>query len=126
MKFYRVLRGLAGLAFLASGGILGADVKMSPIFGDHMVLQQGMTLPVWGMADAGENVTVTVGDHTGSAVADSKGQWMVKLAPLSAGTTPVVMTVVGKNSPQVRGCSRWRGLALLRTIEHGDRLHRAG
>jgi sialate O-acetylesterase len=46
---------------LGGGDLLRADVKMPSIFGDHMVLQQEAALPVWGTADAGEIVTVTVG-----------------------------------------------------------------
>jgi sialate O-acetylesterase len=77
---------------------LRADVKMPAIFGDHMVLQQEASLPVWGTADAGEKVTVTVGTESASATADADGKWMVKLAPLPTGTAPVTMTVAGKNT----------------------------
>jgi hypothetical protein len=49
------------LCLLCAG--LHAEVTMPAIFGDHMVLQQGGTLPVWGMAAAGEEVTVTAGDR---------------------------------------------------------------
>ena len=37
-----------------------ADVRLPRIFGDHMVLQRGMKLPVWGWADAGEKLTLTL------------------------------------------------------------------
>ncbi|MCE0497745.1 MAG: sialate O-acetylesterase [Methylacidiphilales bacterium] len=79
-------------------GSLRADVKMPAIFGDHMVLQQEMTLPVWGTADPGEKVTVTVGAETAAAAADATGKWMVKLPPLSNGSAPATMTVAGKNT----------------------------
>ncbi len=71
---------------------------MPAIFGDHMVLQQGAKLPVWGTADAGESVTVTVGGETATATAGADGKWLVNLAPLPAGTTPVTVTVTGKNT----------------------------
>ncbi len=77
---------------------LWADVKMPAIFGDHMVLQQDIALPVWGTADPGENVTVTVGSETGSAVADANGKWSVKLKPLPPGSAAQTMTVTGKNT----------------------------
>ena len=38
-----------------------AEVKPSAIFSDHMVMQRDMPVPVWGTADPGEAVTVTVG-----------------------------------------------------------------
>jgi len=75
-----------------------ADVKVPSIFGDHMVLQQDASLPVWGDADAGEKVTVTVGADTDSAMAGSDGKWRVTLKPLGATSTPLTMTVAGKNT----------------------------
>ena len=86
------------LVVVASIGTVSADVKLPAIFGDHMVLQQGKTLPVWGTADAGEKVTVTVGSETGSATAGADGKWTVSLAPLPASTIPVTVTVAGKNT----------------------------
>ena len=50
-------------------GSVRADVKLPGIFGDHMVLQEEAKLPVWGWADPGEKVTVTLGAASGSAVA---------------------------------------------------------
>ena len=35
-----------------------ADVRLPRVFGNHMVLQRGMKLPVWGWAGAGESITV--------------------------------------------------------------------
>jgi sialate O-acetylesterase len=87
-----------GLAFALSAPFLRADVKLPAIFGDHMVLQQEASLPVWGTADAGEKVTVTVGAESASATADANGKWMVKLPPLPNGTPPVTMTAAGKNN----------------------------
>ena len=96
---YRLLATLTATTFfLADVCALHADVKMPAIFGDHMVLQQGMKLPVWGTADPNETVTVTVGTETGKATADAGGKWRVDLAPLHAQPDPVTMTVAGKNS----------------------------
>ena len=33
---------------------LRADVRLPAIFGDHMVLQQEVKIPVWGWADPGK------------------------------------------------------------------------
>ena len=75
-----------------------ADVKLPAIFGDHMVLQQEMKVPVWGSADAGEKVTVTLGDRAATAVAGSEGKWQVALEPSADGAAPTTMTVQGKNT----------------------------
>jgi sialate O-acetylesterase len=74
-----------------------ADVKVSPMFGDHMVLQQGIQVPVWGTTAPGEQVTVTVGPQKATATADASGKWAVKLPPLTAGG-PFDVTVAGKNN----------------------------
>jgi sialate O-acetylesterase len=98
MKYRRIVVRCLLFGLLCGAGTLSADVKMPAIFGDHMVLQQGARLPVWGTADAGEKVTVTVGNETGDATAGADGKWLVTLAPLPAGTAPVTMTVAGKNT----------------------------
>ena len=36
------------------------DIRMPRIFGDHMVLQQDSQLSIWGWADPGEMVVVTL------------------------------------------------------------------
>ncbi|WP_339733538.1 sialate O-acetylesterase [uncultured Gimesia sp.] len=74
-----------------------ADVRLPRIFGDHMVLQRELPIPVWGWADPGENVSVALGGDSVSTVADDKGKWMVKLPAQKAGD-PVSLTVKGKNT----------------------------
>jgi sialate O-acetylesterase len=71
---------------------------MPAIFGDHMVLQQEKKIPVWGWADAGEAVTVTLGDHTAKATADANGKWRADLDPVKTTSAPMSLTVAGKNS----------------------------
>ena len=75
-----------------------ADVKLPAIFGDHMVLQQEATIPVWGHADAGEKITVTFGQSQGSATAAADGKWRVDLPAVPAGTPPGTLVVGGKNT----------------------------
>jgi sialate O-acetylesterase len=91
---------IAVLSIVLGFGVDGAaraDVKLPAIFGSHMVLQQGQKDRVWGWADPGEDVTVTIGDQTKSTKADQDGKWMVTLEPISAGG-PFTMTVKGKNT----------------------------
>jgi len=76
--------------------IARADVKLPAIFGSNMVLQQKIACPIWGTADAGEDVTVSIAGQTKTVKADANGKWLVKLAPLEVGE-PLTMTVKGKN-----------------------------
>jgi len=84
--------------FLSLSALLQAEVKVPSIFGDHMILQQGTTLPVWGVADAGEKVTVAVGGKMANATADVSGKWRVNLPALPVTDTPLTMTIAGKNT----------------------------
>ena len=47
-------------SLLASVCLAHADVTPASLFCDHAVLQQGVPIPVWGTADDGEKVTVTL------------------------------------------------------------------
>lgn len=68
-------------------------LKLPTVFSDHMVLQQGQPLPVWGRAAAGATVTVTFGKQSAQATADASGQWMAKLTPEPANATPATLQV---------------------------------
>jgi sialate O-acetylesterase len=94
----RKLASLLAIAFLFSPIRLPANVQLPAIFGDHMVLQEGMKLPVWGTADPNEAVVVTVGGETASTKAGADGKWRVNLSPLPEKSVPVTLTVTGKNS----------------------------
>jgi len=62
-----------------------AEIALPAVIGDHMVLQQGSEVSLWGSADPGEKVTVSLGDQRVSAVASQDGKWQVTLAPMKAG-----------------------------------------
>ncbi len=72
------------------------DVKMPKIFGDSMVLQQKSQAAVWGWAEKGEEVTVSLGETKASAKAGEDGKWSLKLATPAAGG-PFEMKIKGKN-----------------------------
>lgn len=84
------------LLLVASQAAIAA-VKLPAIIGDNMVLQQRMENPIWGTADPGEKITVSIGVRKVSTVADDKGNWSVKLKPMKAGG-PYEMTVAGGNT----------------------------
>lgn len=62
-----------------------AAPQPAPLFSDHMVLQRGMPVPVWGTAEPGEEVTVKFRGQTKSAKAGPDGKWLLKLDALEAG-----------------------------------------
>ena len=64
------------------------------LIGDHMVLQRDREIHIWGMADVGENITVTLAGHASSSITNSQGSWSVRLPAMSAGG-PFMMTIQG-------------------------------
>ncbi|HWB27532.1 MAG TPA: sialate O-acetylesterase [Chitinophagaceae bacterium] len=74
-----------------------ANVKPSSLFSDNMVLQKGVTVPIWGKAANGEKITVSLNGQSVSTVAVN-GKWMVKLEPLPYITTPSNITITGKDT----------------------------
>jgi sialate O-acetylesterase len=80
----------------------GAEVRLHPLFTDHAVLQQGMSVPVWGWADADERVTVEYAGQKVSANADAQGRWRIRLSSLAASAVPSTLRVIGKNTVEVQ------------------------
>ena len=87
---------LLAALFVIPSNAARADVKLPNIFTSHMVLQRDQADPIWGKADPGEEVTVTIGAQKHVARAEADGLWRVKLEPLPAGG-PHQLIVEGKN-----------------------------
>jgi sialate O-acetylesterase len=96
MNANSVIASLCAALCLAVSARADSDVKPNPLFSDHMVLQNGMTVPVWGTAGPGEKVTVKIAGQVKVATADANGKWMVKLAKLSPKPGSLTMTITGK------------------------------
>jgi hypothetical protein len=77
-----------------------ADIKMPKIISDHMVLQRGVAVPVWGWADPGEEVIVRIAGQSKTTRADAEGKWMVRLGRIQ-GAGPHTLTVQGKTTVSV-------------------------
>jgi sialate O-acetylesterase len=90
MKF----AALCATLLLAASASAHSEVKPANIISDHMVLQSGMSVPIWGTADPSEKVTVTLAGQTKSAAADATGKWTVRLLNLKSGG-PYEMTIAG-------------------------------
>ncbi len=86
----------AGIALAAAAA--SADVTLSGIFTDDMVLQHGRPLPVWGRAEPGESVTVAFLGNEAKAQADAAGDWEVRLPALPVVKEGAELKVTGKNT----------------------------
>jgi sialate O-acetylesterase len=66
-----------------------------------MVVQQGREIHIWGKADAGEKITVSLAAHVATATADAGHYWSVRLPALPAGG-PFTLTVQGNKKIEVK------------------------
>jgi sialate O-acetylesterase len=66
-----------------------------------MVLQREAAVPIWGQADAGDDVTVEFGDQTVRTKAGANGKWQVSLSPLTASGQSQQLTISGKKNTVV-------------------------
>jgi sialate O-acetylesterase len=71
-----------------------AVVRLPAVISDNMVLQRGQPVPIWGWADKGEVVTVTLSGQILSACSNDEGCWKVVLAKLDIGQ-PLKMIIKG-------------------------------
>lgn len=62
-----------------------------------MVLKKSEKVPIWGKADPGESVTVTMDGKSAMATAGEDGRWMASLNLNNSGPGPFEMVIEGKN-----------------------------
>src|SRR5690242_13843101 len=92
MKSSRLLAVLFGVCLLCRFSA-NAGLKMPAVFGDNMVLQRQISVPVWGWSDPGAKVTVTFAGQSKSIRADADGKWLVKLGQLKASAEPQTLVI---------------------------------
>jgi len=92
----------AGLFLVIAAALpAAADVRLPKIFTDNMMFQRDMPVRVWGWADAGEEVSVTLSGKTATTKADATGKWKAELPALKEGEN-LELTVKGKNSLELK------------------------
>lgn len=92
------------IIFAASWTEATAQISLSPLFTDNMVLQQKTEAPVWGTAAPGSEVTVVTSwnkaQYTATAAED--GKWSVKVrTPKAGGPYTMTLTENGQNPIQI-------------------------
>ncbi|MBM4012957.1 MAG: sialate O-acetylesterase [Planctomycetes bacterium] len=83
-RITRAARGGTLLAVVVAAGWgparwAAADVALGRLFGDHMVLQCERPFRIWGSADPGEEVVVSIAGQRAGTKADGFGRWIVEL-----------------------------------------------
>ena len=90
------VRGLLPVLLLLFVFPAKAEVRLPKLIGSQMVLQRDMPVKIWGWADPGEQVSLTLNKQTKSVKTGRNGRWVVTLDPMPAGG-PFEMRIAGKN-----------------------------
>ena len=70
---------------ISSASCARAAVPLPYLLADHMVVQRGLAVHIWGKAEPGERVSVGFRGTDRSATTDTLGRWSVYLPPGDAG-----------------------------------------
>ena len=91
MNFRSII--LVAIAFTLCLRAYGTPPALAAPFGDSMILQRDMNVPVWGTADPESQIQVTFAGQTQSTNTNAQGKWMLKLTPMPASAENRLMTV---------------------------------
>lgn len=91
---------LSGLCLLMAADYAVADVSLPRLVSDGVILQRDKPINIWGWADDGEQVSVTLGKQTLTTKAES-GRWQLTFKPLHAGSS-YALDIHGKNHLQIK------------------------
>ncbi len=90
------------IALFAFAGNIRADIKLPAIIGDHMVLKQKSSVPLWGTENPNTTINIETSwdKKTYSGKSDASGNWMIYVNTPKAGGAYTI-TFKGKNSIKV-------------------------
>jgi sialate O-acetylesterase len=89
-----VIHNATILLLITFVSVTEATVSVPLVISDHMVLQRESRVPIWGWADPGETITVTLGELKASTRANNNGAWRVDLQTGPAGG-PYTLSIIG-------------------------------
>lgn len=89
-------------AILTFCGTISAEVKLPAIISDHMLLEKSANTAIWGKADPGEKITVTLNNCVATTKTDTTGRWQLTLNLKDSPTGPFEMKVKGKNEITIK------------------------
>ena len=86
-------RGTASNASEPVGATLNSGLTLPTVFGNHMVLQSGIELPIWGTATPGAVVEVSLGDEKRQTVTSDDGSWSVRCSPRESSFDAIALRI---------------------------------
>jgi sialate O-acetylesterase len=98
-KSFPLVASVLALLFAAPGTQAG-EARFANLFSDHMVLQSGEPLRLWGSADEGARIELTLDGRVAATVAGRDGAWSVEMPAMQAGG-PHQLALQVNNQPAV-------------------------
>ena len=96
----RLLAGALGAATVTVPALSAeAAPALAQVFTDHMVVQRDRPVPVWGMADPGEKLSVSFNGRTYHTTAGKDGRWKIELRPVEGGG-PYALSVSNRSGDE--------------------------
>lgn len=86
------------LLLITFNSLCFSQLSLPKMFGDNMVLQRGIQIPVWGNASPGATIVATLGNTRATAKAGSKGKWMIRFSKFKAGG-PYTLKITEQEKP---------------------------
>ena len=79
-----------------------SELRLPHVFGDRMVLQRDIELPIWGWAAPEARISVQLRDATTTATANGDGRWAVTLPPQPVGESTTLSVSDGNTTVALR------------------------
>src|SRR6478735_1008438 len=79
------MRSIFIIALFLFSSLCNAQLSLPKVFGDIMVLQRGIVIPVWGKAHPGSLITGVLGTVHATAKTGKNGKWMLHFPKFTAG-----------------------------------------
>ena len=79
------LFSIAAVLIISSNLLFAQSIIPASIFGNNMVLQQGIKVPVWGTGKPNEEISISFAGKKSKTKVDDSGNWMIHLPKLKAG-----------------------------------------
>jgi sialate O-acetylesterase len=81
----------------ALASTIHGTVTLPDLFSAHAVLQKAAAVPVWGKAEPGASVRVTIAGESQTATADQQGRWRVEMDLSMKAAGPFSLVIEGTN-----------------------------
>ena len=76
-------------------------LSLPKVFGNNMVLQRGIPIPVWGEASPGAGVIGKLGNTVVAVKASREGKWVLHFPKQAAGG-PYALVITEQGKPGIR------------------------